>query len=99
MENKIKELVSMLSLEQIEDLKADHREFGLDWQIVSTYLYDELDNARIEVAYNSYDYRGHGDVWIGTDYDNENLLDVMEKSEGLQEYMIELIKDRLCEVA
>lgn len=96
---KIKELVSELSLEQIEDLKADHREFGLDWQIVSTYLYDELFNTKAEVAYNSYDYRGHGEVWIGADYDNERLIDVMEESEGLQEYMIELIKDRLWEVA
>lgn len=99
METKIKELVSGLSQSQVEDLKADHREFGLDWQIVSTYLYDELFNTKAEVAYNSYDYRGHGDIWIGTDYENEHLLDVMEECEGLQDYMIELIKDRLWEVA
>lgn len=99
METQIKELINGLSLEQIEDLKADHKEFGLDWQIVSTYLNDELFNTKAEVAYNSYDYRGHGDVCIGTDYENERLLDVMEECEGLQEYMIELIKDRLWEVA
>lgn len=99
METQIKELINGLSLEQIEDLKADHKEFGLDWQIVSTYLNDELFNTKAEVAYNSYDYRGHGDVWVGTDYENERLLDVMEECEGLQGYMIELIKDRLWEVA
>lgn len=99
MVSKIKELVSGLSQSQVEDLKADHREFGLDWQLVSTYLNDELFNTKAEVAYSTYDYRGHGDVWAGTDYDNERLLDVMEESEGLQEYMIELIKDRLWEVA